>query len=92
MSKSLTVTSQIEQKPQYGGRTMIEKVKAYKLSDGEIIESRELALELQREIDIRARIDIFVDEFFTDEVLVQTWRIKNLLWHRREELKNKVLG
>ncbi|MGY5852444.1 MAG: hypothetical protein RTU92_02630 [Candidatus Thorarchaeota archaeon] len=59
----IMVKGPLKSRPRYGGRTMVEKVTAYKLSDGELVESRESALRWQKEIDIRDAIDMFVQEY-----------------------------
>jgi hypothetical protein len=59
----IVVSGPLQSRPRYGGRTMVEKVAAYKLSNGELVESRESALEGQKEIDVRDAIDRFAEEY-----------------------------
>lgn len=63
--KELIVIEQPELKTQYGGRTLVEKVTAYKLSDGEIVESKEMAHKFQKQIDFDARVDIVVKKYLS---------------------------
>ena len=41
----------------------MEEVKAFKLSDGRLIEDYEMAIMLQKEIDIKEKVSDFCDEY-----------------------------
>ena len=62
-NKELMIVGMEQHKPQYGGRTLVEKVTAYKLSDGELIGNRESALRWQKDLDIREQIDALIKKY-----------------------------
>ena len=63
MGKELVVKEQPEFKPQYGGRSLVEKVTAYRLSDGELVESKEAAVRRQKALDKEDRIDMLIEKY-----------------------------
>ena len=61
--KELMIVELMEIKPQYGGRTLVEKVTAYKLSDGELVGDKESALKWQKKLDKEERVEFFVKKY-----------------------------
>lgn len=65
-TKDLIVVSQPEFNPQYGGRTLIEKVATakkeivYMVSDGEMIKNKKEAVKRQLQLDFEDRIFLFI--------------------------------
>ena len=93
--KELMIVDPRQLKPQYGGRTLIEKVTAYKLSGGEIVEGKKNALKRQKDLDLRARVDVLINDYFEpfrakgeDHVLpskvVDVWTLKHFLFVHKE--------
>jgi hypothetical protein len=101
--QELMVIEDIKPNPQYGGRTLVEKTTAYRLSNGELIEDKEMAVKEQKELDIRLKIDALIDEYLspytakrlTDEggiieikeEAVSLWAVKQFLYSYRDWLK-----
>lgn len=102
-NKELLVITQQHAPPQYGGRTLIEKVTAYKLSDGELIEGKEAALECQKNLDRRRKIYALVEyylkphkaslieEYGMLEIdsteVISAWRVRDFLYHCVDQFK-----
>jgi predicted acetyltransferase len=102
-TKTLMVIEDIKPNPQYGGRTLVEKTTAYRLSNGELIEDKETAVKEQKELDIRLKIDALIDEYLspytakrlTDdggileikEEAVSLWAVKQFLYSYKSWLK-----
>ena len=43
----------------------MEEIKAYKLSDGTIIDNKQKAIELQKEIDIKKKLSYLCEEYLS---------------------------
>ena len=96
--KELLVINPPKHAPQYGGRTLVEKVTAYKLSDGELTESKEKALNWQKGLDREFRIDRLVKRYLNPFMAVRVgethkikavtvWDVSRLLEHVKELAK-----
>jgi len=62
-AKELVVKKPPEFKPQYGGKTLVEKVTAYRLSDGALVEDKEKAWKQQKFLDKYERIRLLLKEY-----------------------------
>jgi len=63
MGKELVVKEPPEFKPQYGGRSLVEKVTAYKLSNGELVEGKENAVRRQKSLDKFERVELLIRKY-----------------------------
>jgi hypothetical protein len=102
-NEELLIISEPKNNPRYGCRTLIEKVEAYRLSDGELIEGREIALEYQRKLDDKQIIDAIIKRYLmpfnacliegdgTIQIesteVVSFWAVKQLLYSCKEWIK-----
>jgi hypothetical protein len=94
--KELVVVGEVVNKPQYGGRTLVEKVKAYRLSDGELVANKKNALRYQKELDKDAKIEMIIMSHLkpfkstkvTDDGLISIENDMVPLWRVRQLLSN----
>jgi hypothetical protein len=97
--KELMIIEPVQLKPQYGGRTLVQKVTGYKTSDGDILENKDTALKLQSRLDKEERVELFIKKhlkvYKTGHVndlpykVVSLWHVRNLL-SRIDDVKREI--
>ena len=60
----------------------MEKIKAFKLSDGRIIEDEKKAIELQKEIDIKKKLTFLCEEYLNS---LEYYELADEIYSKRNE-------
>lgn len=60
----------------------MEKIEAFKLSDGRIVDNEEIAIELQKEIDIKKKLTFLCEEYLSG---LECFELSNEIYSKRVE-------
>jgi hypothetical protein len=67
----------------------MEKIEAFKLSDGRIIDNEERAIELQKEIDIKKKLSYLCEEFLNG---LEYYELADEIYSKRNEFLSALNG
>jgi hypothetical protein len=67
----------------------MEKIEAFKLSDGRIIDNEEKAIELQKEIDIKKKLTFLCEEYLSG---LEYYELVDEIYSRKSEFLSALNG
>lgn len=67
----------------------MEKIEAFKLSDGRIIDNEERATELQKEIDIKKKLTLLCEEYLNG---LEYFELADEIYSKRDEFMSALNG
>ena len=67
----------------------MEKIEAFKLSDGRIVENEEKAIELQKEINIKEKLSFLCEEYLGG---LEYYELVEEIYSRRSEFLSALNG
>jgi len=67
----------------------MQKIEAFRLSDGRIVDNEEKAIELQKEIDIKKRLSFLCEEYLMN---LEPYKLVDEIYLRRNDFLSALNG